>query len=112
MRCECPNEKTIWIAMASTAHHDPNRRLVRTQRIQLHAHATSVTEAKSPKRSVDLKPLVLWRSGIGGVNGRLPPRNARFGPLRVRQMVAISTLQAQRLSQRSERSSHLLKGRH
>ncbi len=39
MRCACPNDAMIWIAMASSAHHDPNRRLVRTQRIQCHARA-------------------------------------------------------------------------
>jgi hypothetical protein len=34
MRCACPNDTVIWIAMASSAHHAPYRRFVRTQRIQ------------------------------------------------------------------------------
>src|SRR5258708_21487285 len=35
MPCACPNDTMIWIAMASSAHHAPDRRFVRTQRISV-----------------------------------------------------------------------------
>jgi len=41
MRCACPNDTMICIAMASNAHHAPCRRFVRIQRIQPNIQAES-----------------------------------------------------------------------
>lgn len=57
-RCTCPNDNANWIASAKSAHHAPNRILVRTKRMQ---------SAIRPKEFIDFKQL-MWRHEINHVN--------------------------------------------
>src|SRR5215468_11057523 len=65
MRCACPNDTIIWMAMASSAHHDPRRRFVRTQRIQ--------SDVQAKDMSFGPGNYILSRRGIACVNGAQHP---------------------------------------
>jgi len=65
MRCACPNDTMIWIAMASSAHHDPRRKFVRTQRIQSNVQAKDMSFGPGN--------YILSRRGIACVNGAQHP---------------------------------------
>jgi hypothetical protein len=94
--------------MASRAHQDPSRRLVRTHRIQLHArHFTEARSGGQVTKANHRSSGILWRSGIGGVNGRLLLQKARSGALRVRQIVAISICRAGGIRGEAKGSMHL-----
>lgn len=61
MPCACPSDTMIWIAMASSAHHAPYRRFVRTQRIQSNVQAKGI--------NFQARKYILSRRGIADVNG-------------------------------------------
>src|SRR5215470_6459506 len=83
MPCACPSDTMIWIAMASNAHDAPDRRFVRTQRIQSNVQpgapisGPEVYTVALRGRECQLRTMPTERYGYHPGTVRTPPPGSR-----------------------------------